>query len=296
MEARQNKDRTTELLLLFVVIIWAANYPLAKYAIAKIHPFVFNSIRYVTASALIAIFFFHQAKWQPIRKGDGMKLLRIGIIASVAYQVAFIIGLQYSTAGNVAIIIATSPLWTLFISAKLHREKIPAFVLIGMIVSCLGVILIILGSGKKIEIGSVTLIGNIITCIAAMLWGLNTSLQQSLLSRYSASQLQLIMLTIGGVGLTAIASPYLLTFEWETIGWTYYAAAIASGALSIALSNLIWSYAVKIIGPGKTANFNNLVPVVAFILSYVTLHEELLFIQVGGAFVTLVGVWFVRRR
>jgi drug/metabolite transporter (DMT)-like permease len=52
---------------------------------------------------------------------------------------------------------------------------------------------------------------------------------------------------------------------------------------------------VKHLGPGRTANFNNLVPVLAFIFSYFTLHEQLLPIQFVGAGVTVVGIWIARR-
>jgi drug/metabolite transporter (DMT)-like permease len=52
---------------------------------------------------------------------------------------------------------------------------------------------------------------------------------------------------------------------------------------------------VKRFGPGKTANFGNLIPVLAFIISYFMLDEQLFGVQFLGAAVTVVGVWIARR-
>ena len=138
-------------------------------------------------------------------------------------------------------------------------------------------------------------IGDIIVLCAAVLWALNTNLQKPLLVRYSAEQLALVMIAIGSGGLSVISLPAVLTFDWATLHWTYYLAAIVSGALSIGIANMIWSRGVQRLGPGRTSNFNNLVPVLAFIISYFTLDEKLLPIQFVGAAITVVGVWVARR-
>ncbi|MGB6120572.1 MAG: hypothetical protein WBG80_01590, partial [Bacteroidota bacterium] len=44
--------------------------------------------------------------------------------AHVMYQMAFITGLNLTTAGNAAVLLATAPLWTLVIDARMHGEKI----------------------------------------------------------------------------------------------------------------------------------------------------------------------------
>ena len=161
--------------------------------------------------------------------------------------------------------------------------------------SFIGVLMIIIGSGKKLEIGSSALFGDLITVGAAFLWGLNTNLQKPLLARYSPMQLTLAMITVGALGLSLSAAPSAMEFNWGAVDWTYYAAALASGALSIALANVGWSVGVKRLGPSRTANFGNLVPVLAFLISYLVLDENVLLIQVFGAAVTIGGVWLARR-
>jgi len=294
-EEQTSTEGRVELLLVVVILIWAANYPVAKYGIAGLNVFVFNAIRYVIAGLFLAGVYFARSPWTRVHRGDWPALLRAGIVANVIYQVAFIIGLSMTTAGNTAVLLATSPLWTVFLSARMHKERVRAEVWIGMAISLAGIVMIILGSGKKFEIGWTALIGDLICLSSAFLWSLNTNLQKPLLVRYSPAQLSLIMVGVGAVGLSLIAVPPSSTMSWGSVHWTYYVAALVSGAASIGLGNLLWSYGVKRLGPSRTGNFGNLVPVLAFVISYFTLHEEVLTIQIVGAAVTLLGVWYARQ-
>jgi len=103
------------------------------------------------------------------------------------------------------------------------------------------------------------------------------------------------MIAIGAIGLSLIAVPMLPDVPWSSLHWSFYAVTIISGALSIGLANVLWSHGVKHLGPGRTANFNNLVPVLALVISYFTLNEDLLLIQFIGAGITVIGVWVARR-
>jgi drug/metabolite transporter (DMT)-like permease len=164
-----------------------------------------------------------------------------------------------------------------------------------MAISLCGVAMIIIRSGKQLEFGGNALIGDIVTLTAAMIWGLNTNLQKPLLARYSVLQVATSMMIVGGIGLSLAAIPSAMKLDWGSIDWRHYAAAIASGAFSIGIANAIWSNGVKRLGPGRTANFNNLVPVLAFIISYFTLHEPISVIQIVGVTITMAGVWVARR-
>ncbi len=289
------RDVRLELLLLLVIGIWAANYPLAKFGIAGLDIFVFNAIRFVVAAGVIAVILLFRPDGKRVARADWSPLIKAGFIASVLYQVAFIIGLNMTTAGNSAILLATSPLWTAVLHARLHNERISRQVWRGMALSLAGIVLIVVGSGKKIEVGGTALAGDLICLGAAFLWAANTNMQKPLLTRYSPVQVSLIMVAVGAAGLSLIAIPSAVTMSWGEVHWSYYIAAIVSGAASIGISNVFWSYGVKRLGPSRTANFGNLTPVMAFVFSYVALREEVGFLQIIGAGITLAGVWYARR-
>ncbi len=289
------RDRRAELLLLIVITIWAANYPLAKYGIGGLNIFVFNGIRYLVAALVLGSVFLGRARWTPIARADWLAMLRAGAIANVVYQVAFIIGLSMTTAGNSAVILATSPLWTLFLSSRMHGDRVPLQVWAGMGISLVGIAFITIGGPAGLDVGRTSVAGDLICVVAAFLWALSTNLQKPLLIRNSPQQVSLVMVAVGSAGLSLIALPDAFTMSWSAVHWSFYVAAVVSGAASIGIANLFWSYGVQRLGPGRTGMFGNLTPALALVLSWAALREELSAVQVAGAAVTLAGIWYARR-
>ena len=69
------KDRTprvypVESLLLAAVVIWAANFPLSKYALSGLGVFVFNGLRFVVAAIFLVLLFLRRFRWIPIARED----------------------------------------------------------------------------------------------------------------------------------------------------------------------------------------------------------------------------------
>ena len=288
-------DRSAEFLLLVVVVIWALNYPLTKYGLSGLDVYVFNSIRFVVAFAMLLVILIARREWFRMPKEDRRRMLRLGVLVSIVYQLAFIIGISNTSAGNASVILSTSPIWTAIFGARMNRERLPRQTYAGMAVSLTGIVLIILGSSKRLEFGGTAILGDLICLAAAMLWALSTNLQRPLLMRYSTVQLSVVTVGVGAAGLSAIGIPSLAAADWTRIPTPYFVAAILSGALSIGIANVLWSYGVKRIGPSRTANFNNLVPVLAFTASAILLDEPVTWLQVGGAVVTICGVAVARR-
>ncbi|MDP2207188.1 MAG: DMT family transporter [Bacteroidota bacterium] len=295
MNSYLTTERKTELSLLLVAFIWAANYPVIKFGILGLDAFVFNAIRFVTAGALLSLLFITKMQWQKVEPKDWLKLIGIGLIANVFYQVAFISGVKITNAGNAAVLLSTAPLWTILFQWLFQKKRIEFKTIVGMLISLTGIILIILGSGKKLEIGSYAMLGDLICLAAALFWALHTNLQKPMLTKYPTIQLALIMTLVGSIGLSLIALPSALTMDWASVKLSFYFAAVASGIFAIATANVLWSRSIKKIGPSRTANYNNLVPVLAFIISYFTLNEDVLPIQFVGAGVTIIGIVFAKR-
>ncbi len=291
----RNPQRSAELLLLFTTLIWAVNYPVTKFGLERLDIFVFNSIRYVVAFALLTGLLAATRQWFRVPREDRGPLIRLGVLTGIVYQLAFIVGINLTTAGNTAVLLSTSPLWTALIQARITRTRIRSAMIAGLLVSLTGIVMIVLGSGKRLEFASHAILGDLVCIAAALFWALSTNLQKPLLRRYSTVQLSVVTLGIGAVGLSVMAIPSWTHFHWSEIPFPYVAAALASGALSIGLANVIWTYGVEHIGPSRTASFNNLVPILAFIISYLVLDERVTVLQIVGAVITIAGVWISRR-
>jgi drug/metabolite transporter (DMT)-like permease len=261
--------------------------------LAGLDIFVFNGIRYIIAFALLMFILRSRSLSIKIASTDRIKIIWLGILI-IINQCAFIIGLKNTTAGNAAVILSTSTLWTTFFSARVNKERIISQTWIGMTISLLGIILIVVGSGKKLEVGSNAIYGDLLMLSAAIIWGLNAVLQKPLLARYTTVELSVITIGIGMIGLTLLAIVPAATLDWTTVSSPAVIAAILSGALSIGTANIIWLYGIKRLGPSSAANFNNLIPIFAFIIAYFTLGEDVMQLQMLGAGIIILGVWIAR--
>ena len=50
-DPHRRHERRVEVLLLLVVVVWASNYPLAKYALRELSPLLFNALYLSAAGA-----------------------------------------------------------------------------------------------------------------------------------------------------------------------------------------------------------------------------------------------------
>ena len=167
--------------------------------------------------------------------------------------------------------------------------------MVGMMAALMGIILITLGGKEEFRVGGRAFWGDLISLAAASMWGLNNNLQRPLVRVYPSTQVALISVVVGGICLLLIAARSMVAMDWAAVPTGHWAVVVLSGLLSIGLANMIWVHGVKRLGPSRTANFINLVPVIAFAVSYFFLGERYSALQFIGAGVTLCGVWLVRR-
>jgi drug/metabolite transporter (DMT)-like permease len=67
----------TEILVFIVILIWASNFPIAKWGLKGIEPLMFNALRYIVATAVLIALYFARSSWTPV-KNDWPKIIGIG--------------------------------------------------------------------------------------------------------------------------------------------------------------------------------------------------------------------------
>lgn len=119
-------------LLVLVTVSWGLNSVAIKYAIGRFEPMVFNSLRFVYATALIFVVMWltegrrggRQAFTLP--RKDLWVIVGIGLVGHFVYQYLWITGINLSTAGNTAFIMATSPVSIALLSSLVgHGHRSP---------------------------------------------------------------------------------------------------------------------------------------------------------------------------
>ena len=284
-----------DVMLLGMIVIWAGNPSAIKVALRYMDPMVFNAIRFFLATLLPVGLLLASKETFAWRRGDGPKLFALGLMGHGFYQALFILGLNATLAGNVALILSINPAFVAVFGALLGYERVRGNTWVGVAVSLAGVGLVVLGSGESLEFGS-RLLGDLLIVVVVIVWAFYTVVSQSLLKRYSAVKLNALTMPTGAAFLLLASAPALARtgpslVEVPAVAWLIL---VASGLLAVAASYIIWYRGVQKLGATRTAVYSNLTPVLAAFVSIFLLHERLGWQFWAGMALVIAGVSLAR--
>ncbi len=298
--AAMSPQRRALVLMILTALVWAGLFPTGKVALRSIPPFPFAAIRLTIGAALLFLYLHRKndaqempVNWTPRLVGSFLFLGFTGYLLSVggSYQ-----GLRLTTATNAALLNAASPIAIALLAAIFLREKMSAKMLLGIVISIVGVGVIVARGSWQVITASAYNPGDLIIVATLFAWGIYTTYGRHLMRVVSP----LAATTYAYIaGATYLLIACWLT-EWE--GWQV-AETRWDSWLAVAYQSTLgtfahfWYYqAVEILGPSRAGVFINLVPVMAIGIAYVFLDEALTLPHLVGGLIVLVGVGVAARR
>jgi drug/metabolite transporter (DMT)-like permease len=282
----------TELSLALMVLVWAVNFSVVKRALDTFEPLGFNALRFVLASAFVYVVL----RWQgPIRlptRHDLPRLVLLGVVGNVLYQLGFIFGLNLTRAGNASVMMALTPLFVALLSWRMGHEQPGARTWVGGLCSVTGVVLVS-GAALRIE-GTAALLGDLIMVGAGLTWAFYTVGSRPLIERLGSVQTTAWTMWSGTVVLALIGVPSLRAQDWGAVSVEAWGGLLFSAFLSIGLSYLIWYRGVERLGNTRTSIYSNLTPAVALVVAALWLGERITAFSVLGVALTIGGLMIVR--
>ena len=288
------RDITTDLGLLLIVLIWGVNFSVLNVLLRELDPLALNALRFPMAAV---------ALWILVRRIDGSlkpdpedlrRIITLGLLGNVAYQLCFIFGVDSTFAGNASLLLATTPVWTLFLSSVSGHERPGGWVIIGVAGTLIGIFMVITGSRDAGTLASPTTRGDLLILIASMLWAMYTVGGRKPVTRYGALRVTAWTLWVATPIIFFMGLPSLMRTDLRTITPEAWIGVTYAGLLGIGLAYLLWYRAVERIGNNRTAVYSNLVPVAALITAWIWLGEVPTTLQLIGAAVILVGLTLAR--
>ena len=280
--------------LLGVVLIWGVNFPVIKVPLEVMPPFAANVFRFTASALFLGVFYAVRTDGPLLRpmQTHGARIAALGLLGHVAYQVCFILGVDWTTAGSAALIMAASPLWTALTSQVRGYERLPAAAWGSLLVSLAGTALVIVAGA---DLSGGTLVGNLLMLAASMFWGVYTAFNTTVVNEVSPSGFAFLSILVALPMLFALGVPHFGAVEWNAVGAVEWSALIFSGVFSTGVAYLIWAAAVKNVGASSTAVYSNLVPFVALLGGALLLDEAVTLSQVLGGVLIISGLVGLRR-
>jgi drug/metabolite transporter (DMT)-like permease len=283
--------------LITVATVWGGSVVLQKYALRAFSPVEISVLRDVFGSLILFLLWWWQEGGTVKFTGRDIAVFAALTLGVVGNHLLTLFGLKYISGGTAGIIIGTYPVIAAFLSSLLIKDVPFRSVVMGCLLSFMGVVLV-LGANSVNDIGASPWLGGILVILAQVCWALYTIGSRRTMERFSpltvnwttlalslALEIPLLWIDhkalvdgIGGVPLDA----------WLSLGYLIVFATV--------LGQPAWLYGVKGIGPSRAGVFVNLIPVTALILSALILGESIGAREITGMALVLVGVWLVNRQ
>jgi len=285
-----------DLSLLGLVTVWGANFAVIKSALSEMTPMAFNALRFAGASVVILILTWIVERDLSIARRDRGPLLVLGFFTNFVHQALFINGIARTRASNTSLILATVPIFVALIGTFLRSEKLHGHNWIGILLSFTGIFLLVAGGGESIAMSSQTLVGDLLVLCATVLWAVYTTFSKGLMQRNSVLRVTAWMMVSSTPLMVLAALPELMTQDWRAVSPQSWLGLLYSAVLAIGVGYVIWNTGVQRLGSARTAVYSYLPPLVAVIVSWVSLGEIMQPLQTLGAVGIVLGVALARYR
>jgi len=293
-----SKSHNTLLIVLAffsIYVIWGSTYLFNKIAVGELPPFMLASVRFVTAGVLIFIIAKIMGISIKINKRQLINSAIAGFLFLTFGNGIVVWALKYVDSGFAALEISAQPLVILLLMRIHQGKKIKMMSFIGVILGFIGIYLLV--SQKQIISQENSVIGMlmIFACMLSWAYGSLFVAKAELPSNYFINTGY--QMFTGGIMLLIVS---LLFGETWTLPTEWSGDVQLSILLLILLGSIVaftsFNYLLKIVSPEKVATSTYVNPIVALILGWYFLDEQITLQSVIAAIVLLTGVYFINTK
>ncbi|WP_430408459.1 EamA family transporter [Kordia sp.] len=275
-----------------IYIIWGSTYLLNKIAVTELPAFYLASFRFLCASILLFGIAKASGKSLKISSKQFLNSILVGFLFMVYGNGVFVSALKYIDSGFAALLASTQPLFVLLLMRILHGKKIKMKSVIGIILGIIGMYLLV--SQQKLVAGENALIGIILIFTCVIGW----SFASVYVSKADIPKNHLV-----STGYQMIIASFLLAIISLFLGEAWISPLVWSYNVKWAMFLLItfgglaaftaFNYLLKKVSTEKVATASYVNPVVALLLGWYVLDEELSLQSIIAAVILLIGVYFI---
>lgn len=285
-----------DLTLLTTAVLWGINIVVVKAAVTTVNPLAFNSLRMILSAMVLGTLAMIESRFRPAIKGpfSWRRAAAFVVVSGIAYPLIFMFGIERTTAGNTALLLASMPVWTAVLSFIFLHERLPKLTWFGLAISLVGTVFVV-ASGGKVSFSIEFFAGNLIVLAAAVCWSTATVISGPVLKNVSPLWLAFITSAIATPTHLLIASPELPAVIARLDETSLVLALCYSGIMSTGIAYATWQLGVSMVGGSHAAVYQNLVTLVAVLAAWFFLQEAIVPAQIAGGVVLFVGLFCMRR-
>jgi drug/metabolite transporter (DMT)-like permease len=288
--------RTWALLAAMMVsVIYGVSFTIAKDVMPfYIKPFGFILLRVIGATLLFWLVSFFGPK-EKIQLQDFPRIAAAALFGVAINMLTFFKGLSFTSPISAAVIMVTTPIIVLILSAIIMKEKIKTRKIIGILLGLFGTGFLIL-YGKSVGNASNAMLGNFLVFINAVSYALYLIIVKKLMDKYNAFTFVKWIYAFGLLMVIPFGWSEYREIQWQTIPpmilWEIGFVVVFTTFLTY-LFNLVSMRELK---PTTVAVFIYLQPLFATGFAMGLGKDHLTWVKIVSAVLIFMGVYLVTKK
>ena len=278
-----------------VSLIYGVSFTIAKDVMPNyVKPYGFILIRVFGATILFWLISIFRPT-EKIQHKDFPRIIAAAFFGVALNMLTFFKGLSFTSPISAAVIMVTTPIIVLILSAIIMKEKMIKRKIFGILLGLFGTGFLIL-YGKSIGNASNALLGNLLVFINAVSYAFYLILVKKLMDKYNAFKFVKWIYTFGLL--------MVLPFGWseyQEIQWATIPIYVLWEIVFVVLFTTFFTYLFNLVSmrelkPTTVAVFIYLQPLFATIFAISVGKDELTFVKIVSAVLIFIGVYLVTQK
>ncbi len=278
-----------------VSIIYGVTFTIAKDVMPEfIEPFGFILLRVGGSVLLFWLVSFFGPK-EKIAKSDFPRIIAAAFFGVALNMLTFFKGLSYTSPIMGAVLMVTTPMIVLILSAIIMKERMLKRKVFGIILGLAGTVSLIL-YGKSMINAPNEMLGNLLVFINAVSYGFYLIIVKKLMDKYNAFTFVKWIYSFGFL--------MVLPFGWsefDAVNWTLMPTDIYWKIGFVVIFSTFLTYLLNLVSmrelkPTTVAVFIYLQPLFATIFAISLGKDELSWVKIGSAILIFTGVYLVTQK
>lgn len=277
-------------------VIYGVSFTVAKEVMPEyVLPFGFIVLRVAGATALFWIISLFLPK-ETIAKQDYQQFFVAAIFGVALNMLTFFKGLSFTTPINGAVMMLTTPILILGLSAVILKEKITKTKFIGVILGVFGALTLIGYKQQVSQNGTHIGLGNFLVFVNAVSYALYLVLSKPILTKYSPITFAKWLYLFGLIMVVPFGYQQVLAISWEAMPLSIMLKTLYIVVATTFLTYLFNIIALRTLKPTTLSVFIYIQPLVASIYAIAMGKDMLSSIKLIAGSLIFLGVYLVSKK
>ena len=278
---------------MIAVLIWSLNITVTRYVAEFISPISISFYRWLITFVLMSPFVLLSVwKYRTEIRQHAWQFAVLGACGMVFYQGLSYSAAHYTTATNMGIINAFTPIFTIFISMFILKEMPTRYAVIGGILSFLGLLYVMSQGNLQSLMHLAGHWGDLLMILAVFLY----AFYGVFLKKWQIQMPLLTSLYVQIAFALLFHLPFVFVLGLDAINSQNVGSVLYAGVFPSIVAPLVWMMAVQYIGPNRTSIFMNIMPIGTALIAYFWLNEAWTIYHTIGGVIILLGIALAQKR